>query len=163
MSTLKTPHALPAAIAGIVASAGTQELGVETGGFILGDWQTREGTVLAVAGTAGVMRTPLHFSASELALAALFEWTAAAGLHVLAGWHSHRGPAFLSDVDLEGGFNVKEFISAVVPYFHDPSANPDDWGWWTYDGSEWLESPAPVLTSGDYEMITFEEGCVRER
>jgi hypothetical protein len=159
MSTLLLPERMPARIAAEARAAGADL--VETGGFILaaGD---EPASVLALTGDKGITRRRNLFHVSGLGLAALFEWAEERALTVAAQWHTHGRRAFLSDTDLEYGFNVPGFTTTVVPYYQHASADPADWGWWTFDSHDWVAVPAPESVPGSFSVITFEERRVDE-
>lgn len=189
MSGVELPCGMGRAIADIVQQSGEED--VETGGFALAPMDASTGTVLALTGTKGIERNWGLFRVSGEALATLFDWADERELRVLAQWHSHKHDAFLSAVDLDGGFNVQGFHSAVIPNFASPSSDPADWGWWTFDGIGWVETQVPssrtndgslwkrllgmlqrartrlscprsVSASPEFAVITFEEGSVHE-
>jgi hypothetical protein len=160
MSAFTVPEPMTALIADIVRENGGEEL--ETGGFILAPYGNEGGTVLALTGDKGIERSWGLFQVSGLAVATLFDWADDSNLRVLAQWHSHRRQAFLSKTDLEHGFNVPGFRTAVIPNFEQPSANPTDWGWWMFEDGVWRATPAPRFNESGFEVITFEEGTVRE-
>jgi hypothetical protein len=160
MSRLHMPGGMGERIAAVTRSAG--KAGQETGGFVLGDVSSSDGTVLALTASNGIDRRRGLFRVSGLALAGLFEWADGQHLTLLAQWHSHPFEAFLSDTDLECGLNVPGFQAAVVPFYEQPPSHPNGWGWWVYDGSRWTEAPAPKRIGGDFRVITFDEGGVRE-
>ena len=135
--------------------------GAETGGFLLAA-PNQAISILALAGTAGIMRRKDVFGVSPRALARLFSWAGDRGLHVAALAHSHRGPAFLSNTDLRHGFSVRGFTTTVVPYFAAPPQDPRRWGWWRCDG-EWRKADAPRVIAGDAAAIRFDEKGVHER
>lgn len=161
MSAFTIPSALSERIADVARDSGTQL--VEAGGFVLGPMGTERGTVLALTGEEGIDRSWGLFRVSGLAVATVFEWAADHELRILSQWHSHRFEAFLSKTDLDHGFNVPGFRSAIVPYYEQPSSDPRDWGWWMYQHGSWVETAAPELDGGDFSVITFEEGRVHER
>jgi hypothetical protein len=159
MSALRLPADMPARIAFEARVAGAHA--VETGGFILGAPEA-PASVLALTGEKGITRRRDLFHVSGLAMATLFEWVEERELTVAAQWHTHGRRAFLSETDLEYGFNVPGFTTTVVPFYRQASVDPADWGWWTFDDGEWAAVPAPPLVSSGFSVITFEEGCVDE-
>ncbi|TDX04026.1 Mov34/MPN/PAD-1 family protein [Kribbella sp. VKM Ac-2566] len=130
--------------------------GVETGGLLLTGRGQSEVQAVAIAGLAGITRKYGMFLIERPAFDTIFTWAEDHGLQVRAMVHSHGEEAFLSRTDREGGLQVPGFISAVVPTFADPPADPSAWGWWTYRtdpgadrggerGSEWTPIPAPAI------------------
>jgi len=160
MSHFTLPADMGPAIATVVRASGEDV--VETGGFVLAEADSTHGTVLALAGDKGIDRTWGIFQVSGEALGTLFEWADDRDLTVLAQWHSHRREAFLSKTDLEHGFNVPGFRTAVVPHFEAPSSDPTQWGWWTFDGTRWVEFAGPACGASGFRVISFEEGRVHE-
>lgn len=160
MSQFALPADMGPAIARVVRASGARR--VETGGFVLADVGSTSGSVLALAGDTGFDRSLGIFHLSGEALAALFEWADEHELTVLAQWHSHPRQAFLSKTDLEHGFDVPGFRTAVVPWFQNPPSHPTDWGWWAYDGSRWVPFRGPSSAAPGFTVVTFEEGMVHE-
>ena len=80
---------------------------------------------------------------------------------VAAQFHSHRGVAGLSEVDLLHGFSVPGFVTCVVPFYANPSEEPAAWGWWRYDEQAWREISPPVMTSQPVTYIGFDAKGVR--
>ena len=159
MSALLLPEGMSARIAFEARAAGARN--VETGGFILAP-PDAPASVLALTGEKGITRRRDLFLVDGLAMATLFEWVVEHELTVAAQWHTHGGRAFLSETDLEYGFNVLGFTTTVVPYYRNASADPADWGWWTFVDGEWGAVPAPALVPSSLSIITFEEGRVDE-
>jgi hypothetical protein len=159
MRALLLPAAMPARIAFEARAGGADN--VETGGFILGA-PGATASILALTGEKGITRQRDLFLVDGLAMATLFEWVDARDLTVAAQWHTHGRRAFLSETDLEYGFNVPGFTTTVVPYYRNASADPADWGWWTFDDGEWVATMAPPLVPSGFSVITFEEGRVDE-
>jgi hypothetical protein len=155
---LHLPIGLPERVAAETRAAGARV--VETGGFLLAA-ADRPVSVLALTGSQDIYRERGLFLIGSRAMATLFDWASERSLRVVAQWHSHRGRAFLSETDLAYGFNVPGFRTCVVPSYEDPSADPDDWGWWVF-GHEWVETAPPVVVVGAFDVITFEAGDVRE-
>jgi len=150
---------MPARIAAEARAAGADR--VETGGFIL-EGERGAASVLALTGEKGITRRRDLFHVSGLALATLFDWAEDHELTIAAQWHTHGRRAFLSDTDLEYGFNVSGFTTTVVPYFRQASPDAKHWGWWIFDSGEWVAVPAPESVPGSFSVITFEEGRVDE-
>lgn len=159
MSALLLPTGMPPRIATEARASGAYT--VETGGFIL---SALEGpaSVLALTGERGVVRRRDLFRVSGLAMATLFEWVEERELTVAAQWHTHGRRAFLSETDVEHGFNVPGFTTTVVPHYRTASADVASWGWWTYDDREWAAVSPPALVSSNFSVITFEEGRIDE-
>ena len=160
MGQFTVPTDMSATIASVAQITGGQL--VETGGFLLGAVNTTDATGLALTGDAGIERRKDLFQVSGLALSVLFEWADDHGMTVIAQWHSHRLGAFLSPTDLKYGLNVRDFHTSVIPHYQNPSRDPADWGWWTYNGTSWAVSAPPRSTSSAFRTITFEEGRVHE-
>lgn len=159
MNHLVLPADMARSIAETAAVAG-RDL-VETGGFILRGYDAAEPSVLALTGQKGIERRMGLFLVSGLALSSLFEWADEHELTLAAQWHSHRFEAFLSKTDLEHGFDVPQFRTAVVPWYEQASPDPADWGWWQFDGKAWVAQAAPSTASGEFIVVTFDEDGVR--
>jgi hypothetical protein len=131
--------------------------------FLLASSSHREIVVDVVAwpGEVGVIRRRDAFAVSGVALGRLFDWATDHELAVVALVHSHGGRAFLSAVDLDHGFSIPGFISAIVPFYNDPSSNINDWGWWRFDQQEWRDLPVPSEGDTSFTEITFDERGVR--
>lgn len=132
--------------------------GVETGGFLL-DSSGGPISIVALAGSNGIVRRRDLFVASSRALAQLFSWAADHELHIAAQAHSHGGRAFLSETDRRHGFSVAGFTTIVIPFF---AAPPDDvraWGWWRYDRG-WRQAEAPTVVPGAVTIVHFDEDGV---
>jgi hypothetical protein len=138
-------------------------LDVETGMFLLTSPIIGAVTTLALAGTRGVIRTRGQFAVSGTALARLFAHAREQQLQVVAQVHSHRGPAFLSPVDVKHGFAVNGFTTCVIPDYRRPSRDPAAWGWWQHTTGQWR--PTLPYTVGENGTITrvviFDEDGVR--
>jgi hypothetical protein len=157
-TALSLPRGLPDRIAAEARAAGASA--VETGGYLLAEG-SQPVSVLALTGTQDIHRERGIFHIGSRAMATLFDWASVRSLRVVAQWHSHRYEAFLSETDLAYGFNVPGFRTCVVPDYEQPSSDPRDWGWWLFD-QEWMETSAPVVVTGPFDVITFEAGNVRE-
>lgn len=133
--------------------------GVETGGFLLraGDGPAR---CVALAAASGISRRHDYFMVSGRAIAQLFRWAEDQELAVVAQVHSHRCDAFLSKTDLQHGFSVRGFISAVIPRFASPPPHLPAWGWWRFEGV-WQQTVAPSVTAGSPHIVRFDEDGVR--
>lgn len=157
-----TPFSLPRRMAARIAreARGAGATLVETGGFVLagGDHEP----VLALTGTVDIQRETHLFYVGMQAMVTLFDWATARDMTVVAQWHTHRYEAFLSDTDLEYGFNVPDFHTSVVPHYKTASEEPSDWGWWQYQSQAWVRIPAPALTQETFAVISFEAGNVIE-
>lgn len=134
--------------------------GVETGAFLLRD-QDSPACCVALAAATGVVRHPDLFTISGRAIAELFSWADDHRMRIAAQVHSHRRGALLSRTDLEHGFSVRGFISAVIPFFAAPPRRIEQWGWWQFDGA-WQPVRAPLVTAGDLRLVRFDEEGVRE-
>jgi hypothetical protein len=138
------------------------QLDLETGGLLLAEPGSAVATVVAIAGTAGIIRGYGLFAITRPAFDAIFTWGEDRGLQVRAMVHSHAEEAFLSRTDREGGLRVKGFISAVVPAFADPPLNPSAWRWWIY-ASGWtpISAPATDMTARRTDAVVFDGDGVR--
>ncbi len=157
---LVVPSIVGAGIAAEVRRYGVRD--VETGGFLvaLGSEPMRV-AVIAVAGTRGITRGPGLFRVSGKAIDRLFSWVDGQNMRIPAQFHSHGAGAFLSKTDRREGFNVKDFITCVVPNYIDPPSHPTAWGWWTFDGEDWTRLPPPRLTEVTAGFLVFDEDGVR--
>lgn len=160
MTFSTVPGGAPEIIAAETARFGA--LGVETGGFLLSAAGSDEPSVVALAGERGITRHPRLLEISALALDRLFRFADAERLRVRVQFHSHRDEAFLSVTDKELGLRVPEFISAVIPTFADPPTDPRSWGWWMFDGREWVEVAPLPLGSGLPRVAVFDEDGTRD-
>lgn len=159
MSELVMPLDMASEIVREVRSFGTMRK--ETGGFLLApDTNSAELEVLALAGTAGIRRKIDLFVVSGTAIERLFTWASHERLAIRAQVHSHGRRAFLSRSDIRHGFTVEGFVTSVVPYFLDPPATPDAWGWWQCRAGRWREHEAPDLGSGTVRVVRFDEDGV---
>lgn len=156
---LELPAALPARIAGHTREWGRRTC--ESGLLLLGSPDEALLNLAAWPGEKGIVRERGKFAISGLALAQIFDWATDRELVVRALIHSHGGRAFLSWVDLDYGFSVPGFISAIVPRYHDPSSEVSDWGWWQFDGEEWTDIVAPRLVEQPLGEVTFDESGVQ--
>jgi proteasome lid subunit RPN8/RPN11 len=147
------------AVSAEVAAWGARDC--ETGGFLLGRPGETELAVVALSGGAGIRRRSEQFRVSAAALGQLFNYAATQELSVLAGFHSHRRSAFLSETDLADGLNVEGFISTVVPQYWAPTSEPDGWRWWCYCG-EWKEIAPPTTAARELQVVRFDEDGARE-
>jgi hypothetical protein len=134
--------------------------GVETGAFLLRD-RDAPACCIALAATVGVVRRPDLFTVSGRAIAGLFSWADDNRMRIAAQVHSHRRGALLSRTDLEHGFSVRGFISAVIPFFVAPPRRIERWGWWQFDGA-WQPARSPLVTKGNLRLVRFDEEGVRE-
>ncbi|MFG1955580.1 hypothetical protein [Micromonospora sp. NPDC048830] len=116
--------------------------GVETGGLLLTKPGDSTVSLVAVAGTTGIVRKHGLFCITRPAFDAIFTWAEDNELQVRAMVHSHAKEAFLSQTDREGGLRVKGFHSAVVPMFGNPPEDLGRWRWWTFT-SDWTPTEAP--------------------
>jgi hypothetical protein len=134
----------------------------ETGGFLLAAEDNADrATVLALGGQSGIVRRRNLFAISGGAIERLFSWAGDTELRIRAQVHSHAHGAFLSRTDLQHGFDVDGFITAVVPHFAAPSAHPGDWGWWQRGGGCWQAQRSPDVVAGSVHIVRFDEGGVR--
>jgi hypothetical protein len=139
-----------------------QGSGVETGGFLLARTGDPDAVrVLAMAGETGIERGWGRFRISAAAIDALFAWAEERELRIPAQFHSHGIGRGLSPVDRREGFNVRGFISCVVPEFHSPPTDPAQWGWWLFDGVAWVETAPAIVVEGGVTVVTWDEDGVR--
>lgn len=133
-------------------------LDVETGFFLLAPRATSTISIVALAGSDGVVRHPYHFSVSRRAISQLFRHLTAHDLTILAQVHSHRGPAGLSETDLKHGYSVEGFTTAVIPFYQHPPFSPTEWGWWRYHDGGWdVVEPFALGDGPPTAAITFDE------
>lgn len=136
---------------------------VETGALLLTPRGESAVSVLALAGEAGVTRDRGLFVLSAAALNPLFNYAEDNGLQVRAQVHSHMFKAFLSPTDKAGNIRMQGFIAAVIPTFAAPASNVTVWGWWTFDGTDWIvTSPATVAADLEAKVVTFDADGVHE-
>jgi hypothetical protein len=138
--------------------------GRETGLFMLAPLGTTRISHVAFAGTRGIIRRRGLFTVSARALARLFRYARERELTVVAQLHSHEHGAFLSDCDLQHGFAVEGFTSAVIPDFKAPPRDPRRWGWWQFSSGRWEARPAyGLLPVGEGTLLDFDEDGIRAR
>jgi hypothetical protein len=161
MSTPRIPFAVADLVHDHVVSYGA--LDVETGLFLGTERGADIATTVAFAGTRGVERHWGRLGISGRAISQLLRYLADHHLVALAQVHSHRGPAGLSRTDLDHGFSVEGFTSAVIPYYTNPDHDPSRWGWWRYERGDWYEATPFGLTSAapPITAVTFDEDGVR--
>ncbi len=138
--------------------------GRETGLFLLAPANATHISHVAFAGTRGITRRRELFAVSAGALARLFRYAREQDLTVTAQVHSHELGAFLSDCDLQHGFAVEGFTSAVIPEFKTPPRDPRRWGWWRFSAGHWQAQPPYQLrpcVSGT--VLEFDEDGTRAR
>lgn len=136
-------------------------LDVETGCFLLAPRGTNTVTTVALAVSRGIVRHPYHFSVSRRAISQLFRHLTAHDLTILAQVHSHRGPAGLSETDLNHGYSVEGFTSAIIPFYQRPPFSPSEWGWWCYQDRSWTTTEPFELTNdapADHPIAFDEDG-----
>jgi hypothetical protein len=137
-------------------------LACETGGFLLTTAGTPERlAIAALADERGIDRRRGLFEVSGRAIERLFAWAGERELAIRAQVHSHGRRAFLSRTDVEHGFTVEGFTTAVVPWFAAPPADPARWGWWRCAGGDWLTADAPAVIEAAAEIVHFDEDGVR--
>lgn len=137
--------------------------GVETGSLLLTPRNESTVNVIALVGDAGVTRHRGLFVLSAAALNSLFDYAEEGALQVRAQVHSHMFEAFLSPTDEAGNIRMQGFIAAVIPTFATPPADLAMWGWWIFDGNDWIDTrPATVAGNLDTKVITFDADGVRE-
>jgi hypothetical protein len=129
----------------------------ETGGFLMTPTGATTVTVVAVAGTTGIIRHRNLLQISTRALARLFDYADNQDLRIPAQFHSHETLAFLSRTDTEHGLRVEGFTSVVIPTFANPPDDPTDWGWWTFHHPTWSPTSPGLHGTGDIQLIRFDE------
>ncbi len=134
---------------------------VETGGFLLAPADSETITAVALAGTVGIVRRRDLFQVSDLALDRLFAYADYNDLWIPAQYHSHSLVAELSRCDIEHGFAVKGFVSAIVPWYANPPADVAAWGWWRYE-SGWARLGPPAIALGASVTVVFDEDGMRD-
>jgi hypothetical protein len=159
--SLILPSETSSLVTGDVAKWGAQRC--ETGLFLLAAPGRIDTSVDVIAwpGEVGVIRRRDAFAVSGVALARLFDWATDHERAVVALVHSHGEAAFLSSVDLDHGFSVPGFISAIVPFYKEPSSNISVWGWWRFTDGEWDDLPTPREDDLSFTEITFDERGVQ--
>ncbi|MFD8389866.1 hypothetical protein ACFV2N_11855 [Streptomyces sp. NPDC059680] len=135
----------------------------ESGALLLTGQSDMHVLVVAVAGTAGIVRAPGLFTVSAVAYDRLFTFAEERSCRVRAMIHSHPEEAFLSRTDRAYSLRVPGFVSAVVPAYAAPPADPALWGWWRFE-QDWLPCTAPVVdpTLLPVYTVVFDEEGVRE-
>jgi hypothetical protein len=134
---------------------------VEAGAFLLAREIAPERLELvALAGERGIRRARDLFKVPGRAIERLFTWASDRDLMIRAQVHSHRRTAFLSPTDLRGGFSVDGFVTCVIPYYAEPPAEPEGWGWWEYGAGRWRTRTAPTPVAGEAEVVYFDTGGV---
>ncbi len=158
---LHLPEEMIAAITDDVRAYGTQR--VETGGFLLAPIGNADDVaILALAGTLGITRRRGLFGISGIALDRLFTWADEQALRIPAQFHSHGGRAILSPTDLAHGLSVRGFVTCIVPFWNNPPSDPAKWGWWRFDGQDWLdEVPPETDATRMLSVVRFDERGVR--
>jgi hypothetical protein len=160
------PVVLPAeSVSAIIAEVRRHgRLDLETGGFLLGpEAEPSRVEVIALAGDQGIERAWGLFRVSGRAVEQIFAWAEEHELRIPAQFHSHGRGARLSSLDRREGFNVRGFISCVVPSYRKPPPDPLAWGWWWFNGTSWVDAPAPAFRAGRAAVVTFDEAGVRAR
>jgi hypothetical protein len=152
-----TDTAAAAVVADVVRFGGSR---VETGGFLLAPRHGDARHIVALAGTAGIVRRRDLFQVSDLALDRLFAYADEQHLSIPAQFHSHRLEAFMSDCDIAHGLSVDGFLTTIIPRFADPPNDPARWGWWRYEG-RWAAIPPPHVVPGAVNVIRFDEEGIR--
>jgi hypothetical protein len=133
------------------------QLDRETGAFLLNHSDSQIVDMIAWPQTAGVVRSRGQFRVSGLALARLFDWCGEHDVQIAALLHSHKKKAFLSPTDLKYGFAAEGFLSAIVPDYATPSANPARWGWWRFQDGEWVDEHSPIVRTAPFNGVSFDE------
>jgi proteasome lid subunit RPN8/RPN11 len=134
---------------------------LESGGFLIAD-RSAHVVVVACAGATGISRGRCLFKISGEAVDCLFSWCEARDLTIAAMFHSHERTAFLSVTDRQLGLNVRGLTSVVLPTFADPPLEPGTWGWFNFDGSDWVFEDPWSLSATEIQTITFDQDGIRE-
>jgi hypothetical protein len=153
---LRIPRRAFDVITSHVQNYGQQEM--ESGGFLLTAPRQARVQVLALAGSAGIVRGAGLFIITAPALDRLFTHAETDGLQVRAMFHSHRAEAFLSPTDRRYSLRAQGFINAVVPDYATPTADPAAWGWWRHD-NDWVTCPPAQITPDDshpLQVVAFD-------
>ena len=135
---LRIPHGALIALTTHLHHYGQHDL--ESGGFLLTQPGHQRTLMLALAGTAGIVRGPGLFVITAPAFDRLFTYAETLGLQVRAMIHSHPDEAFLSPTDRRYSLRMRGFINAVVPTYAAPPDDPAAWGWWRYE-HDWIPCP----------------------
>ncbi|MHB1242690.1 MAG: hypothetical protein ACYC1P_04725 [Gaiellaceae bacterium] len=152
------PEAATTAIVADVTRHGEEH--VETGGFLLAPRDADTISIVALAGTVGIVRRRDLLQVSERALDRLFAHADEHDLWLPAQFHSHGLEAFMSTTDINHGLSVEGFISMIVPHYEAPPINPSAWGWWRYQDA-WTSIAPPKASLGAVFVIKFDEDGVR--
>lgn len=157
-------HRIPITVADLVHEHVVHygKLDVESGLFLLAARGSETVTSVAFAGTRGVDRHWGRFAVSARAISKLLRHLGEQDLVAAAQVHSHRGRAGLSRTDLNHGFSVEGFTSAVIPYYRRPPHDPQGWGWWRYHDRRWQPiDPFPLNASAtETSAMIFDEDGV---
>lgn len=134
----------------------------ETGVLLLTGQSDMDVLAVAVAGTTGIVRGPGLFTVSAVAYDRLFTFAEERSYRTRAMIHSHPEEAFLSRTDSLYSLRVPGFVSAVVPTYAAPPADPAAWGWWRFD-RDWVPCSSPVVDGLLPPVLTvlFDEEGVR--
>jgi hypothetical protein len=158
-------HRIPTTIADVVheyvSAYGRRD--VETGLFLLAPRASDTVTAVALAGARGVQRHWGRFALSARAVSQLLRHLREQDLIAAAQVHSHRGAAGLSHTDLEHGFSVDGFTTAVIPYYEQPAHDPGGWAWWRYQAGRWrsIEPFSLCPRTASVSAVIFDEDGVR--
>lgn len=155
---LRVPDAAISIVLADVIPFGTEA--VETGGFLLAPRGSETISVVALAGTVGILRSRHLFQISDLALDRLFAYADERDLWIPAQFHSHARAAFMSPTDIDHGLSVEGFVTTIVPHFAAPPAQPSRWGWWQYNRG-WTPISPPHGTTDAVSVITFDQDSIR--
>lgn len=137
-------------------------LGVETGGFLLTS-DNRSVSHIALAGLADIERDWGRFVIGRAAIDRLFTHAENHELRVAAMFHSHMHEAFLSPIDRTGGINMTGFTSIVIPNFTNPPSAVIEWGFWTFNGHDWIPRPSwPTANTPSTSVLRFDADGVTD-
>lgn len=159
---LHIPRGTLDALAAHVRRYGQDDL--ESGGFLLTQPGEPRTLMLALAGTAGIVRGPGLFIITAPALDRLFTHAERHGLQARAMIHSHPEEAFLSPTDRRYSLRIRGFLNAVVPDYATPPDDPAAWGWWRHE-HDWIPCPpaqAVPDTPTPARTVTFDAEGIRE-
>lgn len=133
---------------------------LETGGFLMLPRDAPTVSIVAFAGTAGILRRRNLFQISAGALDRLFAFADDHDLQAPVQFHSHQTGAFLSRIDAEHGLRVEGFTSVIVPTYSAPPGDIRRWGWWCFTAGAWAATAVPPIGHGPVTAVRFDEDGV---
>lgn len=116
-------------------------------------------SIVACAGSTGILRRHNLFQISEGAPDRLFAFADDHDLHAPVQFHSHETGAFLSRTDAKHGLRVEGFTSVVVPTYSAPLCEMGRWGWWCFTAGVWAAT-FPPIGHGPVTAVRFDEDGV---